>query len=104
MLTVEATSQATSADAVVLLHFVYQSDAHAASIPRRGSACAHSAAGSTAAAAHRPNCGTPLVAEAMPLTLHYANLPGRAETARLLLTLGGVEFVVSLQLRCTAWL
>ncbi|WIA33678.1 hypothetical protein OEZ86_006797 [Tetradesmus obliquus] len=29
----------------------------------------------------------------MPLTLHYANLPGRAETARLLLTLGGVEFV-----------
>jgi hypothetical protein len=30
----------------------------------------------------------------MPPTLYYFNIPGRAEVARLLLTLGGVEFEV----------
>lgn len=30
-----------------------------------------------------------------PLTLYYFPIPGRAETARLLLTIGKVDFIVS---------
>jgi hypothetical protein len=35
-----------------------------------------------------------------PMTLYYFELPGRGETARLLLTIGGVEFIVSARSRC----
>lgn len=31
----------------------------------------------------------------MKLVLHYFELPGRAETTRLILTVGGIEFTVS---------